>query len=67
MRVSLVYNDSMEKTTRNAESSKNGRRAKTSKLGRHLRRISDQFFTAGGKPLSRQEIAREVAERRGAR
>ncbi|MBI1787027.1 MAG: hypothetical protein HYR60_05665 [Acidobacteria bacterium] len=38
-----------------------------SKLGGDLRKISDRIAASGLKPLSRREIEREVAERRGAR
>jgi hypothetical protein len=38
-----------------------------SKLGRELRAISDKIAASGERPLNRREIAREVAERRGAR
>jgi hypothetical protein len=59
----------MKRTTSNVGDRNNGRtpKAKVSKLGRELRRISDKFFESGGKPLSRKEIEREVAEWRGAR
>jgi hypothetical protein len=48
---------------------RNGRPSKpaVSKLGRDLRKISDGIAASGLKPLSRREIEREVAERRGAR
>jgi hypothetical protein len=48
---------------------RNGRSPKpaVSKLGRDLRRISGRIAASGLKPLSRREIEREVAERRGAR
>ena len=47
---------------------KNGRKAKpvVSKLGRELRRISERIAASGEKPLTRRELEREVAERRGA-
>jgi hypothetical protein len=38
-----------------------------SDLGRVLRKISDDYVSGGGKVLSRRELEREVAERRGAR
>ena len=45
----------------------NGHKAKprVSKLGRDLRRLSDKIAASGEKPLTRREIEREVAERRG--
>ncbi len=41
-------------------------RQRASKLGRKLRKIAEDYEAKGGKPLSREEIEREVAERRGA-
>jgi len=38
-----------------------------SKLGRDLRKIRERIIASGLKPLTRREIEREVAERRGAR
>jgi len=55
------------KKTNKTRGGENGRRPKVSKLGRELRKISDKYFASGGQPLSRREIEREVAERRGAR
>jgi hypothetical protein len=59
----------MAEANGNSLAKRNGRTAKpaVSKLGRDLRRISDRIATSGLKPLSRREIEREVAERRGAR
>jgi hypothetical protein len=37
-----------------------------SDLGRKLRKIAKEYEARGGKLLSREEIEREVAERRGA-
>jgi hypothetical protein len=37
-----------------------------SDLGRKLRKIAEEYEARGGKLLSREEIEREVAERRGA-
>jgi hypothetical protein len=36
-----------------------------SELGRKLRRISDKIAASGEKPLTRREIEKELAERRG--
>lgn len=55
------------KKTNKSRGGENGRRPKASKLGRELRKISDKIAASGERPLSRREIAREVAERRGAR
>jgi len=46
---------------------KNGHGAKpvVSKLGTELRRISEKIAASGEKPLTRRELEREVAERRG--
>jgi hypothetical protein len=62
----MPYNVAMRKTNK-VRGADNGRRPKVSKLGRELREISDRYFASGGQPLSRREIEREVAERRGAR
>jgi hypothetical protein len=45
----------------------NGKNRPVSKLGRDLRAISDKIAASGARPLTRREVAREVAERRGAR
>ena len=57
----------MARATDNATARKNGHKAKpvVSKLGRELRRISEKIAAAGEKPLTRRELEREVAERRG--
>jgi hypothetical protein len=57
----------MARTTDKAAARKNGHKAKlvVSKLGRELRRISDKIAASGERPLSRRELEREVAERRG--
>ena len=54
--------------TDKAVTQKNGQKAKpgVSKLGRELRRISERVAASGEKPLTRRELEREVAERRGA-
>jgi hypothetical protein len=58
----------MARAADKASARKNGHKAKplASKLGRELRRISDQIAASGEKPLTRRELEREVAERRGA-
>jgi hypothetical protein len=57
----------MPRATDKAAARKNGHKAKpvVSKLGRDLRRLSDKIAASGEKPLTRREIEREVAERRG--
>ena len=59
----------MAKVAEESTTNKNGHKAKpaVSKLGRDLRKISDRIAASGLKPLTRREIEREVAERRGAR
>jgi hypothetical protein len=42
------------------------RNHRDSDLGRKLRKIAENYEAKGGRPLSRQEIEREVARRRGA-
>ena len=46
---------------------KNGQqvRPNASELGRKLRRISEKILASGEKPLSRRELERELALRRG--
>lgn len=36
-----------------------------SELGRRLRELSDKIAASGEKPLTRKQLEREVAERRG--
>jgi hypothetical protein len=57
----------MERGTDHAAARKNGHKVKpvVSKLGKELRRISEKIAASGEKPLSRRELEREVAERRG--
>ncbi|MGI8746044.1 MAG: hypothetical protein ACR2NN_26380 [Bryobacteraceae bacterium] len=57
----------MVRATDKAATNKNGYKAKplVSKLGRELRRISEKIAASGEKPLTRRELEREVAERRG--
>ena len=59
--------EAMASASDNATVKKNGHKATTvvSKLGRALRRISDKIAASGEKPLTRRELEREVAERRG--
>jgi len=61
------YNKVMATTTRKAATPKNGAKAKppVSKLGRELRRISEKIASSGEKLLTRRELEREVADRRG--
>jgi len=40
---------------------------RVSTLGRALRKISDAYLASGGKQLTRRELEREIAERRGLR
>ncbi len=58
----------MAKANGKAAARKNGHKAKpvVSKPGRELRRISEKIAASGEKPLTRRELEREVAERRGA-
>jgi hypothetical protein len=58
----------METATRKTTAGKNGRKPKpaVSKLGRDLRRIAEKIAASGEKPLTRRELRREIAERRGA-
>jgi hypothetical protein len=59
----------MARATNNARVQSNGRQSKSvvSKVGRELTRISELIEKSGEKLLTRKEIEREVAERRGAR
>jgi len=50
--------------TRPGLASKEGKRA-VSALGRKLRRISEKSAASGEKQLTRRELERELAERRG--
>jgi hypothetical protein len=61
------YNEVMARATGKAAAQKNGHKAKpvVSKLGRELRRISEKIAASGEKPLTRRELEREGAERRG--
>ncbi|HXP86279.1 MAG TPA: hypothetical protein VN841_16250 [Bryobacteraceae bacterium] len=56
----------MARATDKPPAQKNGhKKPVVSKLGRDLRRISDKIAASGEKPLTRRELEREVAERRG--
>ena len=59
----------MARATNNARVRSNGHQPKpgVSKVGRELTRISELIEKSGEKLLTRKEIEREVAERRGAR
>jgi hypothetical protein len=61
------YNEVMATTTSKVADRKNGAKAKpaVSKLGRELRRISERIEASGEKLLTRRELEREVADRRG--
>ena len=61
-----MYTLHMANHSRNGAGTKEKNRP-ISKLGRDLRAISDKIAASGERPLTRREIAREVAERRGAR
>jgi hypothetical protein len=37
----------------------------TSELGKRLRKISEKIAASGEKPLTRRELEREIAQRRG--
>lgn len=57
----------MARATEKAAVQKNGHTAKqvVSKLGRDLRRIREKIEASGEKMLTRRELEREVADRRG--
>ena len=63
----------MAKATRRPTAKKNGTQPKglkkeekqVSELGRVLRKLAEEYVASGGKLLTREEIEREVAERRG--
>ena len=57
----------MPRATEKLAIQKNGHAAKpvTSKLGQQLRRISEKIAASGEKQLTRRELDREVAARRG--
>jgi hypothetical protein len=59
----------MARASNNARVQSNGHPSKSavSKVGRELTRISELIEKSGEKLLTRKEIEREVAERRGAR
>ena len=56
-------------TARKSSAKKNGTKPKeeVSELGRVLRKLRDRYEASGGKFLSRRELEREIAERRGLR
>ena len=58
----------MARVAETATISKNGRKIKpaVSEMGRKLRRISEKIAASGEKLLTRRELERELAERRGA-
>jgi hypothetical protein len=64
----------MAQTTRRPTTKKNGTKPKrvnkkpekeVSELGRVLRKLAEEYVASGGKLLSRRELEREIAERRG--
>jgi hypothetical protein len=57
----------MARATDKAAAQKNGHKAKpvVSKLGSELRRIREKIEASGEKMLTRRELEREVADRRG--
>ncbi|MBI3679147.1 MAG: hypothetical protein HY235_01890 [Acidobacteria bacterium] len=57
----------MARVAETTTTSKNSRRVKpvVSELGRKLRRISEKIAASGEKLLTRRELERELAERRG--
>jgi hypothetical protein len=59
----------MAKAARKFVARKNGnaRGGKVSDLGRVLERLASRYEASGGKLLSRRELEREIAERRGLR
>ena len=63
------YNRVMARATQDAPAKGNGRRSRpaVSEVGKELTRISRLIEKSGAKMLTRREIEREVAERRGAR
>ena len=67
LREAEGYNKVMPTTTHTAGNRKNGAKAKpaVSKLGRELRQISEKIKASGEKLLTRRELEREVADRRG--
>jgi hypothetical protein len=57
----------MARATDKAAAQKNGHKAKpvVSKLGKDLRRIREKIEASGEKMLTRRQLEREVADRRG--
>jgi hypothetical protein len=58
----------MARASSSAAAPKNGDKPKpaVSKLGRELRRIREKIEASGEKMLTRRELRREIADRRGA-
>ena len=44
---------------------KDGEEQRASELGRKLRKIAEKIAASGEKPLSRRDLEREIARRRG--
>ncbi len=65
------YNGFVVKRTKRAAVKRNGHvakeQSKVSELGRELDKLRARYIAGGGKLLSRRELEREVAERRGSR
>jgi hypothetical protein len=59
----------MARLSRKPTAKKNGDAPpeRVSKLGRELRRLADAYVASGGKLLNREELDRELNERRGIR
>ena len=59
----------MAKAVRKVQATKNGHDSieRVSKLGKELQKLADAYVASGGKLLSRRELDREIAERRGLR
>jgi len=57
----------MARVAETTTTGKNGHKVKppVSELGRKLRRISEKIAASGEKMLTRRELERELAERRG--
>ena len=63
------YNEGMAKTAQLPPATRNSHAAKpaVSELGRKIRRLRQKIQESGEKMLSRRELEREIAERRGSR
>jgi hypothetical protein len=63
------HNEDMAKLDTKPVDRKNGHSPKppVTPLGKELRKLREKYIASGGKLLNRQELEREVAERRGLR